>query len=122
QRISTGAAGGFGKDETLLRGIYEVVERDSIMTSYLNKVLLQRVNYLSITNKHILDILTYLKKYWLKVHIFYIRNDLQIPTFMTILEDKTSFGPAIAVGTKTNLNIESALLGSIEEALFTRHS
>ncbi len=118
--ISTGAAGGFTHESALLRGMYEVIERDAFMTMYLLKGEPTRINTDTIKNKTINKIVDTYRKYRLDVLLFDITNDLQIPTFLTILIDKTGLGPAICLGLKTGLNIKEAIIGSLEEASLPR--
>lgn len=119
-RISTGASAGLTHETTLLRGIYEVVERDAFMTIYLNKITAPRIELKSIKNKTIQLIFNSLKRYNLEWFLFDITNDLNIPSFLTILVDKTRLGPAIAVGTKSSFNIKEAIISSVEESLMGR--
>lgn len=118
--VSTGAAGGFDHESTLLRGIYEIIERDCFMTAYLNKIRIPKIDISHIKDdkiKHILDSLIRYRLDWL---LFDLTNDLQIPGFISIIIDKTGKGPAISVGLKSGLNIKKAITGSIEEALIGR--
>lgn len=117
---STGAAGGFDHESTLLRGIYEVVERDSFMTIYLNSIHTPKVNLEAIRGKKIELILESIKRYKLELHVFDITTDLGIPSFLSIVVDRTGIGPAISCGLKVNLNAKSAILGSITESFITR--
>ncbi len=121
QFISTGAASGFQQEDILLRGIYEVIERDAIMSIYLNQIAPEQVSMVSLSTD-ILQKIEYLHKYRLTPHIFYIKNDLDIPTILTVLTDESPIGPKIAIGSKSSLQLKDAVLGSIEEAVMTRHS
>ncbi len=118
--ISTGAAASFSDKEAQLSGIYEVVERDAFMTIFLNKISAPQIQLSSIQNLLIQDITEKCFRYNLKPYLFNITNDLQIPSFLTILVDKTGFGPALTIGVKSNLEIEKAILGSMEEAFMPR--
>lgn len=118
--ISTGAAGGFNREETLLRCIYEVVERDAFMTVYLTKISPKRIDLDSFQNIKIKHILNQCKRYKLQIYLFDITNNLKIPSFLTLLLDQSNIGPAVTVGLKTGLNIHNAIIGSMEEAFLTR--
>lgn len=120
--ISTGAAGGFDHQETLLRGIYEVVERDAFMTAYLTKAKVPRINLERIKSKVLQFILAVCKRYNLELLVFNLANDLSIPVFMTILIDTTGLGPPLSVGIKSSLMVKEAILGSIAESLMGRLS
>lgn len=116
-QISTGAAGGFSPEEAILNGIYEVAERDAIMATYLHKISIPRINLSDLRNNKLQEILVRLRDNKLAIYSFLATNDLAIPTVLTILIDKTGFGPAISVGSKTSLDTTSALIGSIGEAV-----
>ncbi len=118
--ISTGAAGGFDHLSTLLRSIYEVTERDAFITVYLTKVSPPRIDLFKIKNKQITDIAYKCKQYNLELNVFDISNDLNIPTYLSILTDSTGYGPAISAGAKSHLDVNKAITGSISESFLGR--
>lgn len=120
-QVFSGSAGGFDLESALLRGLYEVVERDAFMTMYLAKISPPKIALSSFKNKQILRILESCKRYNLSVELFDITNDTEIPCFLTAVLDKTGFGPPITFGLKSSLNEELAIIGSLEEAFTTRH-
>jgi len=118
--ISTGAAGGFEHEAILLRGIYEVVERDAFMTIYLNAIRAPMIRLDTFKNKKIKMLVDTYKRYKLDIYLFDITHDLGIPVFLSILVDKTGIGPAVTIGAKANLDIKNAIIGSMEEAFMAR--
>jgi len=118
--ITTGAAGGFDHTSTLLRGIYEVIERDAFMTIFLNKINAPMINLKKLDNKYVAKILKLVERYNLQLNVFDISNDLKIPVFLNILTDKTGIGPAIACGLSSGLKVNEAIIGSITESFITR--
>jgi len=119
-RISTGAASGFTHESVLLRGVYEVIERDTVMTTYLNTIGIPRIDNNTVKNKEFERIVNMLERYNLELFLYDITNDLGIPTFLSLIVDRTGLGPSVCVGPKTSLNRLSAITGSIEEALMAR--
>lgn len=119
-RISTGAASGFNHESTLLRGIYEVIERDAFMNIYLNKITPPRINLKNFKNKTIENILKKLQRYRLKTIVFNITTNISIPTFLAIIIDQTGIGPAFSLGARSSLNIDKAVIESICEAFCGR--
>lgn len=117
---TNGAAGGFTHEEVLLSAIYEVVERDAFMTMYLGSFTPPLINVQLLKSRKIEKILNICKRYHLEPFIFNITNDLGIPTFMTILIDRTGYGPAVSVGLKTGRTSEELIIRSIEEAFVSR--
>jgi len=122
QLNSTGAAGGIDFETTLLRGIYEVVERDAFMTTYLAKIRAPKIELNDLEKKFatVNKLIRNITKFNLEVMIFNLENDLKIPTFLCIVIDRTGLGPAISLGLKSSLNQERAVSGAIEEALNSR--
>lgn len=118
--ISTGAAAGTSLSGALYRGLCEIVERDSFMIYFLNRISPARIDFSDCKNKEINKILNYIKRYELEILIFDITTDVKIPTVLSIITDKTEIGPAISLGLKTDLNIRKAIIGSIEESLQSR--
>lgn len=120
--ISTGAAGGFNYEETLLRGIYEVIERDTIMTVYLGKIKIPKIDLRKIGSSKIDKIINICQRYLLDVCVFKATHDLGVPVFLSAIIDQTDHLPQLTFGAKSDFNEETAIIGSIREALMTRIS
>ncbi len=118
--ISTGAAAGTSVSGAIYRGLCEIIERDSFMIYFLNKISPAKIDFSNCKDKEINKILNYIKRYELEILVFDITTDIKIPTIMSIIMDKTGLGPAVSLGLKTDLNIRKAILGSIEESLQSR--
>lgn len=120
QSLSTGAAFGSTKYSTLLRGIYELVERDAFLTIFLNQISATQIKLTGKTASEIKKMISNIEKYNLEVKIFDIKNDLGIPTFACTIIDKTGFGPSCSFGLKSSFNENNAILAAIEESLHIR--
>ncbi|MFZ1619032.1 MAG: YcaO-like family protein [Microgenomates group bacterium] len=118
--ISTGAAGGGSLTAALTRGIFEIVERDSFVIAYLNKIRFPKVSLDSVKDEYVQFLLEMLKRYRLAIHVIDITNDLKIPCFLSIIVNKTGIGPAVSTGLKCHLDPIEAITGSIEEAFNVR--
>lgn len=118
--ISTGTATGLSLDDAMYRGICEVVERDSFMISYLNKLPSPQINLNSIKDMKIQGILNKLRRYKLEVIVLDITTDLKIPAFAALTLDKTRQGPSVTIGLKAGFDIKESIMGAIEESLMTR--
>lgn len=118
--ISTGVAGGSCLSAALVRGTYEVVERDSFMIYYLNKLQPPKIDLKVTNNNKVQQFLESAKRYKLEIVSLDITSDLGIPVVVSIVINRTGIGKAISVGLKSNLNMIDAIIGSIEEALHTR--
>lgn len=119
-QISTGAAGGSCLSAAIVRGIYEIVERDSFMIYYLNKIPSPGVDLKNMKDNRVQRLLDVASRYKLRIVVLDITTDLEIPAYVSIVIDKTGIGKAVSVGLKANLNNISAIIGSIEEAFHTR--
>lgn len=117
---TSGAAAGVDHPSTLLRAIYELIERDSFLSVYLTKSSAPKIKLSSIKNKKIQKLITYIKRYNLEPMIFNITTDIPVPSFLCILIDHTGIGPGITVGLKSSLSPEKAIYNSLEEALLGR--
>jgi ribosomal protein S12 methylthiotransferase accessory factor len=117
--ISTGTALGCSREEAIFKGICEVVERDAFITNYLLSIPPRKIIYKSVTSK-LKKYLSKFSKYRLKIYSFLLDSDIKIPTVLTLILDNHITAPAVSVGLKTELNLENAVTGSIEEAMQVR--
>jgi ribosomal protein S12 methylthiotransferase accessory factor len=118
--ISTGAAAGRKLEETLLKGIYEIVERDAFMTIYLNQIPVSEIDISKIRSVRKLQ--EYLNRYKLEWRVFDFTHDLAIPVVVSILIDKSGNGPSISFGMKCGFDISKNIIESAEEATMVRQS
>ena len=117
EQISTGTAIYTNKNQALISGTLEVLERDAYMTAYLNKKEIKKINN---DNKEIKELIDYLNRYELYPHIFDITNDLAVPSVMTITLDYTGIGPAVNVGLRSDFCYKNAIIGSLMESIQCR--
>jgi ribosomal protein S12 methylthiotransferase accessory factor len=120
ESVSTGTACGSSLEEAILKGIYEVVERDAFMIMWLNGLVMPGVIIESSRNEKTLGLLERISNSNLSLYVKYITNDIDIPIFLGILADRSGAPPVLAVGACANLNAEEALLSAIEETITTR--
>lgn len=118
--ISTGAASGKSLNDALYRGICEIVERDSFMIHYLNKIHTPKIDIDTIKSDEIKKILEILKRYKIELFLINLTTDVGIPSIGAVLLDKTGLGPAVCVGLKAGLDINNVIIGAIEEAVMLR--
>lgn len=118
--ISTGTAGHVDIDSALLSGIYEVLERDAYMIYYLNKLKPKKYDLKSFKNKEINTLLDISNRYNLKLISLDIRTNIDVPVVASLVVDRSGLGKAVSIGLKSHLNLEEAIIGSINEAFHTR--
>lgn len=117
--ISTGASAGLDKTSTIVRAIFEVLERDTFISAYLGKL---PGTILKLTNPTgvVADILDEFDFYQLKPVIIKLDNDYDIPVILTILLDQTKNKPVVTFGLKCHTDLNRAIQGSLEESFHTR--
>lgn len=118
--ISTGAAFGQSLEDALVRGFFEIIERDSFSIMYLNKIECPKVDLTLIDDYRIQYILDLVRRYRLELHMMDITTDIKIPAFAAIVINRTGIGPAVQVGIKSHFDPLEAMVGAFQESLHTR--
>jgi ribosomal protein S12 methylthiotransferase accessory factor len=116
--LSTGAAASSSREGAILSGIFEVVERDAFMITYLNRLERDQVDLDS--DPELERIKKLAQEYQLEPYLIDISSDLSIYSFLGVLIDKTGKGPVISLGLKSGLNPQSTMLGALQEAFHPR--
>lgn len=117
--ISTGAACGSSGTDAVVRGIYEIAERDAMMIMWLNRYPCPRLVVDPQSNLGQF-IKRYLRSTNLSYQLFWITNDLQIPACMAVLLEGKAGVQRIFVGLAANLSPEKAAMNALLEALEVR--
>lgn len=117
---SNGAAAGKSRDQAILNGIYEIVERDAFMCIYLNRISPPVINLKLIKDKIFREIIEKCARYKLELYVLDITTDIGIPSYLSILIDRTGLGPAVSVGAKSGLKTKNTILGAIGESFMVR--
>jgi ribosomal protein S12 methylthiotransferase accessory factor len=118
--VSTGAAGGFTIESSIVRGILECVERDAIMISYLKKLPLRTINVDSCPSS-VLSLAIYLERYRLQPIILDATLDIKIPIVICILIDRAPHPICnVSLGFNCSTSREKAIIKAIEEAVQVR--
>lgn len=114
--ITTGAACYSSLKGAILRGLLEVIERDAFMISYLNKLSPNIINIRNSQNKTFKKISSLIERYNFEFYVLDISTDVPVYSILAIIIDKTGLGPAVSLGMKSDLNVNDAIIGAIEEA------
>lgn len=113
--VSSGNAAHTDRTRALLTGLYEVVERDAFMISWLRMLRLPRVDFLAdpelaaVHARHFAaPNLTY--------HIFDLTLDIAIPTYLCITEVLSRRGTFVCMGAATRFSPREAITKAMLEA------
>lgn len=110
-----GAGAGTTLPQAIYRGICELIERDAFALCYYTKLPGKRIDFSSIKDKKIIELVSYVRRYKLEPIIFDISGDMKIPTFLSLIFDNTGIGPRVVSGCRTDLSWQNALTGSLIE-------
>lgn len=113
----------FGKtiSETRYRGLLEIIERDALITTWLAGIRWKRIRLSSLPHQ-LKKIIVYLNKYKLKVDLYDVSLDFPPSVCLALISDLSSNPTCyVSLGSKASGDPSSAILGSIEEALQSRH-
>lgn len=119
--LITGLSGDFNYDSALLKGIYDLIEKDVCMTTFLLQYSPERLDIYSTDDNEIRKIFRTFQKYKFDWQLFNITNDLGIPTFLSLIIDKSGREPILSTGVATNINIKEAIISSVEKASLFRY-
>ncbi|MFI9596371.1 YcaO-like family protein [Nonomuraea sp. NPDC052265] len=117
--ISTGLACAASRSEAVLSGLYEAIERDAFMISWLRELPLGRVDLQS--HPSIAEVYTTrLRRPGLDYHVLDMTSDLGVPAFMCLLLDDRRDPALLCAGGAAHHDPARAVLKSLIEAAQTR--
>jgi len=122
--ITTGLATGKYLEEAALKGLLEVVERDSFMVAYLNKMSppIFDLEHLRVQDEEIFKIISDFERYNLEVYVIKLPSELPIHVISAFIIDRTGLGPALSVGASADLDFKTSFLDALSESLAVRYS
>ncbi len=118
--ISTGLACGSTFEDAVLRGLYEVVERDAFAITWLNRMAVPRVLIHRPRSPMLAQVVERFREVDLAVSVNLATTDLGIPVVITLSLDDTGAGPASVIAARADFDIENAIARSLEETAQTR--
>ncbi len=84
---SNGASLGGSRQEAVLYGLYELIERDAFLLAWFNRYKPVKIATESIRNEKILDTIRLVEMNGYKVHIFDITTENRVPAVWVLLEN-----------------------------------
>lgn len=113
--LTTGAAAGLTLGKAILRGLLEVIERDSTMIVHYRKIKCKTIEISQVSGK-LKSLIDSLKRYNLDFEIYDYSLDIPVPIVVCKIIDYSGVGPTCTVGAKASFSLESAIIGAILEA------
>ena len=112
---TTGLACGRNCESVMMNGIFENLERDACMLTWLLKILPQRI--VNISNEKIITILRDFSVAGIEIHLFQISLDFNLPVVLAIgiNRDNVKDCPRVLIGSSCNAEKDKAIIKSIEE-------
>jgi len=114
--ISTGAAFYTSLEGAILKGLLEIIERDAFMISYLNKLPRNIIEINSLKTKVFKKVSNQIGRYNLKLYVLDISTEVPVYSILALIIDKTGIGPVLSLGMSSNVILEDAVIGAMEEA------
>ncbi|NPV69308.1 MAG: YcaO-like family protein [Firmicutes bacterium] len=118
--ISTGLACGGSYEHAVLRGIYEVVERDSFSITWLNRMPVPRLLLDHVENPSLAAVIDRFAEASIDVNVNLATTDLGIPVVITLSLDRTGAGPECVIAARADFDLEHCIMRSLEETAQTR--
>jgi ribosomal protein S12 methylthiotransferase accessory factor len=118
---SNGLAAGFELEDAVLRGLYELIERDGFLVNWMNRLSAPEVEF-PVNHGLPGSIRMHYQRFGVKVCVFNLSTDLPAYVMMAIALDATGEGPAAVVGLGCHLDPDVALLKSLLELCQVRPS
>jgi ribosomal protein S12 methylthiotransferase accessory factor len=112
---SNGAAAGNTKEEAILQGFMELVERDSVALWWYNRVPRPAVDLDSFDEPYFQEIKDYYQKINRKIWVLDLTTDLNIPTFVAISSRTDKEVEDIVFGFGTHFDAKIAMLRAVTE-------
>lgn len=114
---TTGLACSDNYFKAIYTSICEVIERDAFMLMWLNKMKPQLIEIKWRESSRIKTIIEFLKISRYRCLIFRLKNEINIPVFMTMMVNKEKGSPYVALGMACDLDVAKAIRKSLLESL-----
>jgi len=117
--VSTGLACAATRDEAVLRGLYEAIERDAFMITWLNRLPVPEVDFATSPSLRALHD-ERLARRGLRYRLYETTTDLAVRSFLCLLADETRDPPMVCAGGAAGLDPVRAAGKAMCEAVQTR--
>ena len=113
---TNGAGGFFTKEGAILSGIYELIQRDSFLIYWLNKLTPKTIDPKTIPDEDFQNLLEESKRYGFEIYCLNITADTGAPAFAVIVSDSSGKSPRFCLGAGCQADPVKALRRALEEA------
>jgi ribosomal protein S12 methylthiotransferase accessory factor len=118
---SNGLAAGPSLDSAVLSGLYELIERDAFLITWMNRLAVPRVDYSSRAGS-VARSRSHYARFGVEALFYDITTDIGVPVMMAMAVDRSGDGPAVVVGLGCHLNPGVALKKALMEVCQVRPS
>ncbi len=113
---TNGCAGYWSQEGAILYAVYELVQRDSFLYHWLNKITPKRIDPQTVPDQEFQFLYETTTKYGLEVYVLDCTTDLAIPSFSVIIHDPSENGVCYSLGAGCNLHPLKAIKRAFVEA------
>ncbi len=117
ETTSTGMAAGFDINECIGSGLMELIERDSLMINFMQRLNPPEINLDTISGINQKLISTIKKEYNIKIYQLY--SDIDVPIYLSIIYKENNKDTHYGIGACANVDSDYAINKSLKECLFT---
>ncbi len=112
---ANGCAAGHSKEEAILQGFLELVERDSVALWWYNRLKKPAVNLSSFAEPYFQELQAYYQTLHRDLWVLDLTSDLDIPTFVAVSRRSDRKAEAIMFGFGAHLDSQIAILHALTE-------
>lgn len=113
---TNGAGGFFTKEGAILSGLYELIQRDSFLIYWLNKLTPRSIDPKTIPGEDFQNLLEESERYGFEIFCLDVTADTGVPAFVAIVSDPLGKSPRFSLGGGCQSNPAEALHRAFEEA------
>lgn len=111
----SGYACGLSVEEAVLRGIYEVIERDSFVINWYNQIPAPEIDLRNLTSVALLQTLDRFRCAPVQIRCCDLTTDIGIPTYIALMLGQDPSWPAVAMACATDVDPVRALQRTLFE-------
>ncbi len=112
---TNGAGGMFTKEEAILSGLYELVQRDAFLAFWFSKTAPPKIDPETVPDQEFQSIFSATRRYGFDMHLLNTTVETGIPSCVAVLEDLSGKAPRLVFGGGCQLSPAKAILRAAEE-------